>query len=89
MKTEQHRWAQIRDQAQTYLAGDFARQVVHRAQNQKKLERREYMLIGITAALCLLTVAIANWYIGNIIQQKNLARWGLAQAQIGALRTSI
>lgn len=89
MTSEERRWAQMRELAQAHLPPDFATQVVRRARNHKKPGRREYVLIGVTAAFCLASVAVANWYLGNIIQQKNLAQWGVVEAQIGALRTSI
>lgn len=79
----------MRERAQSYLPDDFARQVVDRARRRASLNRREYVLIAITAALCLVSVAVANWYVGNAIQERNLARWGMVQAQIKALRTSI
>lgn len=89
MKTEQHRWTELREQAQTCLPADFALQVVRRAQNRKKAGRREYLLIAVTAGLCLISVAVANLYVGNQIQKRNLAQWKVAEAQIRALRTSI
>jgi hypothetical protein len=89
MTSEQRRWAQLRERAETYLPADFAKRVVSRAQNDKRSGWREYVLIGVTAAFCLASVAVANWYIGNIIQQKNLALWSVTEAQIGALRRTI
>jgi hypothetical protein len=89
MKAEQHRWDRLRDQAQAYLPADFARQVVRRAQNHKRLRRREYVLIAITAGLCLVSVALVNWYVGNQMQDRNLMLWKVAEAQIRALKTSI
>lgn len=89
MKSEQHRWTELRDQAQSCLPSDFARQVVRRAQNRKKASRREYLLVAVTAGLCLISVAVANWYVGNQIQKRHLAQWKVAEAQIRALRTSI
>lgn len=89
MTAEQHRWDQLRVRAQAYLPNDFARQVVHRAQSHNKHDRREYLLIAITAAFCLVTVGVANWYLGNQIQNRNLTLWSVAEAQIRALRTSI
>ena len=89
MKAEQHLWDRLRDQAQACLPPDFARQVVRRFQNQKRLRRREYVLIAITAGLCLVSVALVNWYVGNQIQDRNLMLWKVAEAQIRALKTSI
>jgi hypothetical protein len=89
MTAEQHQWDRLRDQAQSYLPKDFARQVVHRAQSRKKTSRREYLLIAITAGCCLMSVAVGNWYLGNRIQDRNVALWKITAAQIRALRTSI
>jgi hypothetical protein len=89
MSAEQHRWDQLRAQAQGYLPADFARQVVRRAQHHNRPNRREYVLIAITAGFCLVLVAVANWYLGNQIQDRNLRLWRVAEAQIRALRTSI
>jgi len=89
MTTEQHRWDQLRDQAEGYLPADFARQVVRRAQHHHRSNRREYVLITITVGFCLVAVAVANWYLGNQIQDRNLRLWSVAEAQIRALRTSI
>lgn len=89
MTAEQQRWSRLRDQAQAFLPSDFARQVVRRTHNQGKHARREYALIAITAVVCLLSVTAANWYLGNRIQNRNLTRWSVAEAQIRALRTSI
>ena len=89
MTGEQTRWERLRDQAQAYLPNDFASQVVRQAQDSNKPNRREYVLIAITAAFCLASVGAANWYFGNRIQEKNLTQWGVAESQIRALRTSI
>lgn len=90
MKTaEQQQWDRLRGRAQAYLPKDFARQVVHRAQSHKTTSRREYLLIAITAGFCLVSVAAGNWYLGNRIQDRNLALWKITAAQIRALRTSI
>jgi formate/nitrite transporter FocA (FNT family) len=89
MTAEQHRWDQLRATAQAYLPTDFARQVVHRAQSHNERNRREYLLIAITAGFCLVSVTVANWYVGNQIQDRNLTLWSVAEAQIRALRTSI
>jgi hypothetical protein len=89
MTAEERLWSQLRAEAQAFLPADFARQLIRRAQNQNKTARREYTLIAITAVVCLLSVAIANWYLGNQTQDRNLALWSLAEAQIRALRTSI
>jgi hypothetical protein len=89
MTAEQNRWERLRVQAQGYLPNDFAWQVVRQAQNSNKSNRREYALIAITAAFCLASVAAANWYFGNRVQEKNLMQWGVAESQIWALRTSI
>jgi len=89
MTTEENRWAGLRDQAESYLPKDFARQVVHKAQGHKIPDRREYVLIGFTAAICLISVAVANWYLGNNIQQRNLAQWSVVESQIKALQRSI
>ena len=89
MTSEQHRWALIRERAQARLHPDFASRVVRCAQNQKKLGRREYILIGMTAAFCIVTVGIGNWYLGDRIQQSNLERWNVVEAQIQALQKSI
>ena len=90
MKTaEQQRWDRLRDRAQANLPKDFARQVIHRAQSHNKTSRREYLLIAITAGVCLVSVAAGNWYLGNRIQDRNLALWKITAAQIRALRTSI
>jgi hypothetical protein len=89
MTVEQHSWSQLRNDAQAFLPTDFARQVVRRAQNQPKTARREYVLIVITAGVCIFFAVAANWYWGNRIQNKNLALWDVAVAQINALRTSI
>ena len=89
MTVEQQRWNRLRDQAQAFLPADFARQVVGRVQKQTKSARREYMLIAITAGFCLISVAVANWYLGNQIQDRNLTLWSVAAAQLKALKTSI
>jgi hypothetical protein len=89
MTPEQHRWNRLRDQAQAHLPTDFARQVVHRAQGHNRPGRREYLLIAVTAGFCLVSVAAANWYVGNQIQERNVTLWSVAEAQIRALRTSI
>jgi len=89
MTAEQHPWDRLRDQAQAFLSADFARRVVRRVQNHDQLRRREYMLVAITAGLCLVLVALVNWYIGNQIQDRNLALWKVAEAQIKALKTSL
>jgi formate/nitrite transporter FocA (FNT family) len=89
MSAEQQQWDQLRAQAQGYLPADFARQVVRRAQHHKRRNRREYVVIAITAGFCLVTVAVANWYLGNQIQDRNLTLWSVAAAQISALRTSL
>lgn len=89
MTSEQRRWTQIRMYAQAYLPSDFAVQVVSRVRNRRKADRREYIVVAVTAALCLFAVAVANWYVGNRIQQNNLARWDIAEAQIKALKTSL
>ena len=88
MTAEQNRWPRLRDEAQAYLPNDFARQVVRRAHNNKP-NRREYTLIAITAAFCPASVAAANWYFGNRVQEKNLTQWSVVESQIRALRTSI
>ena len=89
MNTERQRWDRLRDQAQEFLQTDFAHQVVRRVQNQNYRTRREYVLIAITAGFCLVSVAVANWYLGNQVQNRNLTLWSVAEAQIRALRTSI
>jgi hypothetical protein len=89
MTAEQQRWKRLRDEAQAFLPSDFARQLVRRAQKQNKSAPREYALIAITAGVCLLSVATANWYLGNRRQDQNLTLWAVAEAQIRALRTSI
>jgi hypothetical protein len=89
MTAEQNRWERLRDQAQAHLPNDFAWQVVRQAQDSNKPNRREYILIAITAAFCLASVAAANWYFGDRVQEKNLTQWGVAESQIRALRTSI
>jgi hypothetical protein len=89
MTAEQRRWNRLRDEAQAFLPSDFARQLVRRAQKQNKAALREYTLIAISAGVCLLSVAAANWYLGNRTQNQNLALWRVAEAQIRALRTSI
>jgi hypothetical protein len=89
MTAEQHRWSRLRNDAQAFLPADFARQVVRRAQNRPQTARREYALIAITAGVCIFSAVAANWYWGNQIQNKNLALWNVAVAQINALRTSI
>jgi hypothetical protein len=89
MTAEQNRWERLRDQGQAYLPNDFACRVVRQAQNSNKSNRREYILIAITAAFCLASVASANWYFGNRVQEKNLTQWSVAESQIRALRTSI
>jgi len=89
MSAEQQRWEQLRAQAQGYLPADFARQVVRRAQHHHRPNRHEYVVIAITVGFCLVTVAVANWYLGNHIQDRNLTLWSVAAAQIRALRTSI
>jgi len=89
MSTEQHRWEQLRVQAQGYLPADFARQVVRRVQHHKRPKRREYAVIAMTAGLCLVAVAVANWYVGNHIHDRNLTLWSVAEAQIRVLRTSM
>ena len=89
MSAEQQRWEQLRAQAQGYLPADFARQVVRRAQHRHRSNRREYVLITITVGFCLVAVAVANWYLGYQIQDRNLTLWSVAEAQIRALRTSI
>jgi hypothetical protein len=89
MTAEQHQWDRLRDQAQAFLPADFARQVVGRIQKQKKSARREYMLIAITAGFCLMSVAVANWYLGDQIQNRNLTLWSVAEDQLKAMRTSI
>jgi hypothetical protein len=89
MMAEQNRWERLRDQAQAYLPNDFAGQIVRQAQNSNKPNRSEYILIAITAAFCLASVAAANWHFGNRVQEKNLTQWGVAESQIRALRTSI
>jgi hypothetical protein len=89
MTSEQQQWNRLRDQAQAFLPADFARQVVGRTQKKNKFTRREYMLITITAGFCLISVAVANWYLGNQIQNRNLTQWSVAEAQLRALRTSI
>jgi len=87
MNADQSRWDQLRAQAQGYLPADFARQVVRRAQHHKRPNRREYVVIAITAGLCLVAVVVANWYVGNHLQDRNLRLWRVAEAQIRALRT--
>lgn len=89
MTVEQQCWRCLRDQAQTYLPADFARQVIRRAGNRSRSARREYALIGITAGVCILSVGIVNWYWGNQLQEKNLKLWRVVETQISALRTSI
>jgi hypothetical protein len=89
MNSERDRWNKIRGQAQGYLSADFAKRVVREARDNSGLGRREYMLIGITAAACLMLVAVANWYVGNFIQERNLARWRVAITQTAAIQTSI
>jgi hypothetical protein len=89
MTSEQDRWNRLRDQAESHLPNDFARRVVRSVQNRNRAARREYVLIAATAGFCLLSVAIANWYVGNRIQERNLTLWSIAEAQIKALRTSI
>jgi hypothetical protein len=86
---EQNRWQRVRYEAQAYLRNDFARHVVRQVQNNNKPDRREYILVAITAAFCLASVAAANWYFGNRVQEKNLMQWGVVESQIRALRTSI
>ncbi len=88
MTAEQNRWQRLRHNAQAYLPNDFASQVVRRAHSNKP-NRREYTLIAITAAFCLVSVTAANWYFGNRVQEKNLTQWGVVESQIRALRTSI
>jgi len=89
MTAEQQLWSRLRDEAQAFLPSDFARRVVRRAHNRSKPARREYALIAITAGVCLLSVAAANWYLGNQTQDRNLALWRVVEDQIRALRTSI
>jgi hypothetical protein len=89
MTSEQHRWTQMREEAQGYLPADFSKQVVRRAQSDKETARREYVLIAATAAFCLMSVAVTNWYVGNMVQKRNLTEWGVAASQVGALRRSI
>jgi hypothetical protein len=89
MTSEQRRWSRLRDEAQAFLPPDFARQVVRRVSNPNKAAPREYALIAITAAACLLLVGVANWYLGNQTQTRNLVLWRVAEAQIRAFRTSI
>jgi hypothetical protein len=73
MTAEQQIWSRLRDEAQAFLPADFAQQVICRAQNQNKTAGRECVLIAITAGVCLLSVAVGNWYLGNHAQNRNLA----------------
>lgn len=89
MNAEQQNWIRLRDQAQGFLPADFARKVVHRAQKRNHTVRREHVLIAATAAACLLSVAVANWYWGNLVQDRNLTQWRTVGAQVRALRKAI
>jgi len=89
MTTEQQLWSRLRDQAKALLRDDFARQVVRRVEGRNTSPGREYRLIAITAGFCLISVAVANWYLGNQIQDRNLTMWSVTEAQLRALRTSI
>jgi len=79
----------MRDQAQAYLRQDFAQRAVQRYRSRSQLNRREYILIAVTTAFCFISVAAANWYLGDRIQRSNLARWSVVESQINALRASI
>jgi len=89
MTAEQRYWDRLRSRAQACLPEGFARRTILLAQNRNKSNRREYVLMTITAALCLASVAAANWYFGDLIQERNLTQWGVAESQVSALRTSL
>jgi hypothetical protein len=89
MKSDERRWTQMRRRAQGRLPADFAAEIMRRAQETRKAGRSEYVLIAATAMLCLVSVAVANWYLGDLIQHNNLARWRVAEAQLQALREAL
>jgi hypothetical protein len=87
MTAERDCWLDLRRRAETCLSHDFAQRVIQQARSSNKNRRREYALIASTIAFCLVSSAVANWYFGNRIQQRNLARWAVVESQIKALQT--